>query len=187
MKRAGRLVLGVSGLIVGVLLALYGLFALLYRGDSGGGRSIPVCQRSPRGPNGLLIACELIGHASESGMVGGGAVSAPSVAGPATPSTFRPDHFWNRRSALWICGPEIPSKSPDGKPCSASWNCSDATSQPALPMRRGRLPSRWREKRPRARRVFGPTIPSTAIRARRCRRRIAFSVAGPAMPSIDPL
>ena len=37
MTRAGRLVLGVSGLIVGVLLALYGLFALLYRGDSGGG------------------------------------------------------------------------------------------------------------------------------------------------------
>ena len=37
MTRAGRLALGVSGLIVGVLLALYGLFALLYRGDSDGG------------------------------------------------------------------------------------------------------------------------------------------------------
>jgi hypothetical protein len=36
MIRANRIAFGVSLLIAGALIGLYGLFAILYRGDSGG-------------------------------------------------------------------------------------------------------------------------------------------------------
>jgi hypothetical protein len=39
MNRAGRLVAGLGLSVAGILLALYGLFAILYRGDSGSGNT----------------------------------------------------------------------------------------------------------------------------------------------------
>ena len=58
---------------------------------------MPECQRSPRGPNGSPSTGAVSGQASGSGIAGGGAVSAPSVAGPATPSAFSPAQSWKRR------------------------------------------------------------------------------------------
>ena len=97
---------------------------------------MPACQRVPRGPKRSPSTGAVSGHASGSGIVGGGAASAVRVAGPATPSAFSADHSWKRCRAASIRGPKIPSKSPEGKPCSASRNCSDATSQPLLPSSR---------------------------------------------------
>ena len=72
---------------------------------------------------------------------------------------------------------------PDGKPCSASANWSWSTSAPRAPARSTREPSGRSRS---ARRVSGPTTPSTARPDRRCAARTARSVAGPGMPSSDP-
>ena len=52
--------------------------------------------------------------------------------------------------------------------------------------RSGRLPTGWRPWRPSARRVRGPTIPSTASPARAWIRRTPAVVAGPGDPSTAP-
>src|SRR4051812_16573415 len=75
---------------------------------------------------------------------------------------------------------------PVGAPRRVSMNWSTATSQPTIPIRRTRLPYKGRPRRPSARRVEGPGIPS-ATRPFRCWKcRTAAAVIGPAIPSIAP-
>ena len=118
--------------------------------------STPVWKRSPRGPKGSPIG-PATGGANEGPSVGGGSRRAATVAGPATASTARRAQRWKRRSARSVCDPNEPSKVPDGKPCSASANCSSSTSDPDVPAASGREPS---GRRRNACRVRGPTTPS---------------------------
>ena len=83
--------------------------------------------------------------------------------------------------------PRPPSNVPDGKP----WRGEQELQRrdvPAAGVRAssGRLPSRGRPRRPSARRVRGPTMPSAGRPRRRWRRWTAATVAGPATPSTAP-
>ena len=147
---------------------------------------MPECQRSPRGPKRSPSTGAVIGQASGSGIVGGGAASAASVAEPATPSAFSADQSWKRRKAASMCGPKTPSKVPEGKPCSASRNCKDATSQPLLPSSSLRVPSRWLAKRPRALRVCGPDDAVDGDVGALLKAANRLCVPGPVSPSIGP-
>ena len=114
--------------------------------------------------------------------------SARRVAGPAMPSATRPRERCQRLRARWVCGPKAPSA---GTP-SARWSARTPP-PPATERARARL---WRlpaparlstgpRRRPSARRVAGPAMPSATRPCARCQRFRARSVWGPKTPSAE--
>ena len=100
--------------------------------------------------------------------------SAPSVAGPATPSTTSPREAWKRRTAARVIGPYTPSAEMPSARCSAA-----VVEEGALVTVRGPAATPI----PSARDVIGPTTPSTSSPWAAWKRRTAARVTGPNSPS----
>ena len=114
------------------------------------------------------------------------ASAARSGAAPLVPRRRRrrrQSPCWSASSAAASAGPSAAVDLPEGKPCSASLNCSAATSQPTCPTRHRPAAVRVAAEAPqRAPRASAPAIPSTGSSRAAAGLRTAAIVPGPTDP-----